>query len=147
MVNTLESDVYHLLPISPCIHGSPNKVIGIGEFVTVFLELPSICQFNKTSKWKHFYHKSWEVTDIELDIVWYGRLLDSSHFPKLFWIVSNKEHSVTQTLVCVCRFVTMTMKLRPSQMNFMFCWPCIPVRLWADDQLDAQLRYVVRLLL
>jgi hypothetical protein len=50
VVNMLESDVYHLLPISHCIHGSPNKVIGIGELVTVFWELPSMCQFNRTPK-------------------------------------------------------------------------------------------------
>jgi len=30
------------------------------------------------------YHRISEVTDIELDIVWYGRLLGSSHFPKIF---------------------------------------------------------------
>jgi len=27
-----------------------------------------------------------------------------------------------------------------------FCWPCILVQLWVNDQLDAQLRYIKRLL-
>ena len=30
--------------------------------------------------------------------------------------------------------------------NFMFCWPCILVQLYVNDQLDAQLRYIIRLL-
>ena len=25
----------------------------------------------------------------------------------------------------------------------MFCWPCILVQLWVNDQLDAQLRYII----
>ena len=32
-------------------------------------------------------------------------------------------------------------------LNFMFYCPCILVRLWVNDQLDAQLRYIIRLLL
>ena len=28
----------------------------------------------------------------------------------------------------------------------MFCWPCILVQRWVNDQLDAQLRYIIRLL-
>jgi len=31
--------------------------------------------------------------------------------------------------------------------NFMFCWPCILVQLWVNDQLDAQLHYIIHLLL
>jgi len=31
--------------------------------------------------------------------------------------------------------------------KFMFCWPWILVRLWIHEQLDAQLRYIIRLLL
>jgi len=27
--------------------------------------------------------------------------------------------------------------------NFMFRWPCILVQLWVNDQLNAQLRYIV----
>ena len=30
---------------------------------------------------------------------------------------------------------------------FMFCWPCILVQFWVNDQLDAQLRYIKCLLL
>jgi hypothetical protein len=30
---------------------------------------------------------------------------------------------------------------------FMFCLPCIVVQFWVNDQLDAQLRYMKRLLL
>ena len=33
------------------------------------------------------------------------------------------------------------------EMNFMFCWLCILVPLWVNDQLDAQLRYIIHLLL
>ena len=32
-------------------------------------------------------------------------------------------------------------------LNFMFYWPCTLVRLWVNDQLDAQLHYIKRLLL
>ena len=30
-----------------------------------------------------------------------------------------------------------------TRLNFMFCWPCILVWLWVNDQLDAQLRYII----
>jgi len=32
-------------------------------------------------------------------------------------------------------------------LSFMFCWPCLLVRLWVNDQLDVQLRYIICLLL
>jgi hypothetical protein len=51
------------------LHQSLDKVISIGEFVTVFLKLPSTHMCNKTSKWKHFYHKTLDVTYTELDLM------------------------------------------------------------------------------
>ena len=34
-----------------------------------------------------------------------------------------------------------------ADLGFMFCLLCILVRLWVNDQLDAQLPYIIRLLL
>jgi len=36
---------------------------------------------------------------------------------------------------------------RTAFRNFVFCCPCILVRLWVNDQTDAQLSYIKRLLL
>ena len=38
-------------------------------------------------------------------------------------------------------------RIQTAVKNFMFCWPCILVQLWVNDQLDAQVRYITRLLL
>ena len=37
--------------------------------------------------------------------------------------------------------------VKHDSLHFMFCWPYILARCWVNDQLDAQLRYMIPLLL
>jgi len=47
-------------------------------------------------------------------------------------------------LIMLQDYSAWTSTIRNSgNVNFMFCWPCILVQLWVNEQLDAQLRYVI----
>ena len=72
--------------------------------------------------------------------------------------LSHVTHSIIGRL-SICKKVTMLVtsftwstklkrKVQDSVIqNVMFCWSCILVRLWVNDQLDEQLCYIIRLLL
>ena len=95
----------------------------------------------------------------------------ASHSAGLAWtgdhllaVPDNAQHFLTDIHVArgnrtlnLSREVALDLRLRPRDhwdrldifiFNFfMFCWPCILVQLWVNDQRDAQLRYIIRLLL
>ena len=112
------------------------------KFYNTTLELePVLNQFSTVTLCRFpacvFYTRVCQVTSYILAKE--VKVSDSSE--TLVPIYKSKGLSISADRTFTLYFVESVVHIWP---NFMFCWPCILVRLWVNDQPDAQLRHIIR---